>query len=807
MRSHARVVVIGGGIAGCSTLYHLCQEGWTDVVLLERDELTSGTTWHSAGQVTNFGALQTMIGLKSHSIRLYKELSEDPDYPVGYNHGDGGLRLASTQDHLDGYLHFQSMARGMGVEFEIVDADECARRHPLITTDGLLGALWDPADGDVDPAQLCQALARRARNAGAEIHRQTPVRGLSQKPGGEWLVQTPKGDIVTEHVVNAGGYRCNEIGAYMGVEHPVVSMEHQYFLTEPIAEIAGRDARVPLLRCPTDDFYSRQEKNGLLVGFYEQDCKTWGLEGIDPSFSNELCPNDLDRVLPVLENVIERLPCLAEVGVHTVVNGPITYTPDGLPLVGAIPGKRNAWCIVGLRAGLGEGGGHGWLLAQQIVHGEADYDTWCLDPRRFGSYATLTYTASKAVEDYQNEFRFHMPHEHRPAGRPSRTTPLTSLLAEAGADFAVVNGWERAAYFKPFPAFDDDHSFRWANWQPVVRDEVESVRNGVGIMEVNGFNRIEAVGPGVVNWLDRLVCGRVPKPVGKVGLCYFLTEIGHVLGEATLANLDQQTVWLGSAAAAELHDWDWLSNRLPDDGSVKLRSLTESHTILVIAGPKSRDVLAAAAPETDWSKKAFPWLRVRRAKIGPADIVAMSVSFSGELAWELHVPVDRCVAAYRALMAAGRPLGMTPFGSFATESMRIEKGYRHWKADILTEYDPFEAGLDRFVDLRKPDFPGKAALLAKQGTGARKRFVTLKLFSHAAPAQPGDSVIAQGCVVGTITSAAWGYRVGENLALAMIDEEHAHEGADVSVLILGNEVASTVVAACRYDPENSRVRA
>lgn len=806
MKSQARVVVIGGGIAGCSTLYHLCQEGWTDVVLLERDELTSGTTWHSAGQVTNFGALQTMIGLKSHSIRLYKELSEDPDYPVGYNYGDGGLRLASTQDHLDGYLHFQSVAKAMGVEFEIVDADECARRHPLITTDGLLGALWDPADGDVDPAQLCQALARRARKAGAEIYRKAPVIGLRQKSNSEWIVQTPDGEIAAEHVVNAGGYRCNEVGALMGVEHPVASMEHQYFLTEPIAEITARERRVPLLRCPTDDFYSRQEKNGLLVGFYEQDCKTWGLDGIDPSFSNELCPNDLDRVLPVLENVFARMPCLAEVGVHTIVNGPITYTPDGLPLVGAIPGKRNAWCIVGLRAGLGEGGGHGWLLAQQIVHGEAVYDTWCFDPRRFGSYATMAYTAKKAIEDYQNEFRFHMPHEHRPAGRPSRTTPLTPLLADGGAEFAVVNGWERAAYFKPSSDFKPDHSFGWANWQPVVGREIEAVRSGVGIMEVNGFNRIEVSGPAAVSWLDGLMCGRTPKSMGKVGLCYFLTEKGHVLGEATLANLDQQTVWWGSAAAAELHDWDWLSSRLPSDGSVKLRSLTASYTILVVAGPKSGDVLAAAAPETDWSREAFPWLRVMRVKIGSVDAVAMSVSFSGELAWELHVSVDDCVAAYETLLDAGRALSMVPFGAYATESMRIEKGYRHWKADILTEYDPYGSGLDRFVDLNKPDFPGKSALLAKQGSSPKRRFVTLKLGTDAAPAQPGDSVIANGKVVGTITSAAWGYRVGENLALAMVDEEYAHQGSKASVSVLGENVASIVVESCRYDPENALVR-
>ena len=806
MRSTARAVVIGGGIAGCSTLYHLTREGWTDVVLLERDELTSGTTWHSAAQVTNFGAVQTMVGLKSHSIRLYKELADDPGYPINYHHGDGGLRLASRDWHIDGYRHFASLAKGMGIDLEVIDAQECARRHPLITTEGLIGALWDPLDGDIDPAQLCQALARRARKAGAEVHRHTPVTGLTRTRDG-WIVRTPAGDIEAEHVVNAGGYRCNEIGRLMGVIHPVVSMEHQYFLTEPIAEIAARDARVPLIRCPTDDFYARQEKQGLLVGFYEQDCRTWGMDGIDPNFSNDLCPNDLDRVTDVLENVFRRMPCLMERGIHTVVNGPITYTPDGLPLVGRIPGRRNAWCITGLRAGLGEGGGHGWLLAQQMVHGEAEYDTWCLDPRRFTAHANTEYAALKAIEDYRNEFRFHRPHEHRPAGRQAKTTPLYPTLAEAGAEFGVVNGWERALYFKPRPGFTETHSFRFNETFDVVAREVEAVRTGVGIMEVSGFNRFEITGAGVRDWLDGLMCGRVPRRIGKVGLAYFLSEIGTVKGEATLALLDEQTAWYGSAAAAEYHDMDWLAERLPTDGSVGIRSLTNDWTILVVAGPRSRELLRAVSPRTDWSANAFPWLSVRRVFIGHAEAVAMSVSFSGELAWELHLPNAQLHAAWTALTTAGEALGLAPFGLYATESMRIEKGYRHWKADLITEYDPFESALDRFVDLTKPGFPGKAALERRRKAGPRGRFVSLALGSRDAPAHAGDPVMANGRVVGTVTSAAWGHRVGENLAMAFVEPENAAEGTSLDALVLDRRVPATVVAPCRYDAENSRVRA
>ncbi|MBW4710211.1 FAD-dependent oxidoreductase [Roseobacter sp. YSTF-M11] len=805
MKSSTRVVVIGGGIAGCSTLYHLTQEGWSDVMLLERNELTSGTTWHSAAQVTNFGMNQTMVGLKSHSIALYKALAEDPDYPINYHHADGGIRLANTPEQMDGYRHFASMARGMDVHFEIIDAAECACRHPLISTDNLLGGLWDPLDGDIDPAQLCQALARRARLAGAEVHRNTPVTGLHQHADDSWTVHTDKGDIRAEIVVNACGYRVNEVGAMMGVHHPVMSMEHQYFLTEEIPAIRDADHRMPLLRCPISDYYCRQEKNGLLVGFYEQQCKTWGMEGIDPNFVNALCPDDLDRVTDVLEGAFARMPALMETGIHTVVNGPITYTIDGAPLVGPVPGKRNAYCIIGLRAGLGEGGGHGWLLAQQIVHGEACYDTWVIDPRRFTSHANVELTALKAVEDYQNEFRFHFPHEHRPAGRPMKTTPLTPVLAGEGAAFGVVNGWERLEYIKPEAAFHEDYSFKFNNVFDIVAAEVSAVQNAVGLTEVSGFNRFELTGDGVHEFLDRMICGRVPRKPAKVGLGYLLTHDGMLKSEATIANLPDGRVWYGSAAAAEFHDMDWLLSHLRPDDDVQIKSLTNEHTILVLAGPKARDVMTSVS-RANWSAAAFPWLAVRDCFIGIAPAVAMSVSFSGELAYELHVPNAHLYAAYRALRQAGQAHGLTLFGSRAVESMRIEKGYLHWKSDILTEFDPFETGLHRFVTLDKADFIGKTALLARKALGPAKKLVTLHLDTADAPAHGGASVLSGGAVVGTVTSGDWGHRVAANLALAFIDPELSEAGQSLWVDVLGDNVACQVIATGPYDPDNLRVR-
>ncbi len=807
MKTQTRAVVIGGGIAGCSTLYHLTQEGWTDVVLVERNELTSGTTWHSAAQVTNFGATQTMVGLKTHSINLYKELAEDPEYPINYHHADGGIRLANTEAQMDGYRHFVSMAKGMGVDFEVIDAEECARRHPLVSTENLLGGLWDPMDGDIDPAQLCQALARRARLAGAEVYRNTPVIGLTQHKDNSWTVHTEHGDIRCEVVVNACGYRVNEVGAMMGVHHPVASMEHQYFVTEAIPAIEAAGHRMPLLRCPISDYYCRQEKNGLLVGFYEQDCKTWGMDGIDPDFVNALCPDDMDRVMDVLEGAFERMPALTEAGIHSIVNGPITYTIDGAPLVGPIPGKRNAFCIIGLRAGLGEGGGHGWLLAQQIVHGEACYDTWVIDPRRFTGHANVELTSLKAIEDYQNEFRFHMPHEHRPAGRPAKTTPLTPILAAEGADFGVVNGWERVAYFKPSEDFKETHSFRFNERFDVVGKEISAIQSGVGMTEVNGFNRFEITGTGIREWLDTVVCSRVPRTMGKVGLTYLLNHEGNIKTEATLANLAEDRIWYGSAAASEYHDMDWLTGLLPDDGSIQLRSLTNDWTILVIAGPKSRDVLSAAS-RGDWSREAFPWLSVREAFIGFAPAVVMSVSFSGELAYEIHVPNSQLYAAYLALRAAGAAHGLTLFGSHAVESMRLEKGYRHWKADLITEFDPIESALERFVQLDKPAFIGKDVLVERHKSGPRRAFVTLILDCTHAPAHGGDSIVDKdGNCIGTITSGAWGYRTGQNIAMGFIDCAFEAIGTAVSVEVIGEPVKAQVVAPDLYDPSYSLVRA
>lgn len=801
--SHARVVVIGGGIAGCSTLYHLTREGWTDVVLVERDELTSGSTWHAAAQVTQFGANQTMVALKRHSIDLYRQLAADEENPFAY-HITGGMRLAHTSDQVDTYRHYIGMAGGVGVEMEFIDAAEVGRRHPLINTEGLLGAWWDPLDGDIDPAGITFAMARKARQAGAWVYRFNPVENITRKPGGEFIVHTKNGDITCEKVVNATGYRVNEVGHMLGVTHPVTSMEHMYFLTDTMPELEQLDFRVPIIRDPGDDFYSRQEKKGLLVGVYEQGCKSFGMDGIDPGFTQALCPSDLDRCLDNMERIFERLPALMTAGIHTVVNGPITYTIDGAPLIGPIPGIENAYCAIGLRAGIGESGGHGKILAEIMVHGESEWDAWFLDPRRFSEYANTEHTCLKAIEDYQNEFHYHLPHEHRPAARLARTTPLYATLDQLNCAWGVVNGWERALFFKPAPGFVDQPGYRFAPTHEVVAKEVRHLQSNVSIMEVSGFNRYEISGNGAVEFLDSMVCGRIPRSLGKLSLCYLLTEKGNVLTEATLVKLGEDRFWYGSAAAAEWHDRDWLQRYMPE--TVRLTELTARYTILVVAGPKSRELLQSVSPRNDWSKEAFPWLQARHMFIGHAQVLAMSVSFSGELAYELHVPNEQLYLVWTLLNEAGKAFNLGYFGLYATESMRLEKGYRHWKADLIYEYNPIESGLERFVNLDKDEFVGKQALLVQLEDQPRRRFVSMTVECASASAHSGDPVFYGDDQVGTVTSGGYGFRIDKNIAYAFVDARHAETGRRLSVGIIGERYDATVVEPVLYDPENKLVK-
>jgi dimethylglycine dehydrogenase len=801
MRSHARVVVIGGGIGGLSALYHLTQEGWSDVVLLERNELTSGTTWHSAAQCPSLAFNQLLLLLRDYTIKLYKELSEDPSYPINYHYATGGMRLLTNPTHLEEVHHIMSVAKAIGIDFDLISANEAKARNPLLDTEGVIAALWDEKDGDIDPAQLCQALAARSRKAGAAIHRNTPVTALKQLANDEWQISTEQGIITAEHIVVAAGYRVNEIGNMMGIKYPVIAMEHMYFITDDIPELMERNDRVPMVRCPRDTFYMRQEKKGLLVGIYEHDCKTFGMDGIDPDFVNALCPDDLDRLLPKMEPIFDRLPCLQNVGIKSVVNGPISYASDAGPLVGKQPGLRNCWSMNGLRVGIGEGGGYGKMIAQMIVHGETEWDTWQLDPRRITSFANTEYTALKSIEDYQHEFVWHLPHEHRPAGRPAKTSPLYPILKNKGAEFGVTNGWERTEFYKPNKEFETSHGYGFQNWYAIVEDEVDALVKNVGFAELSGFNHFRIRGTGALDWLSGLTCSRVSEKIGKASLCYFLTGNGNIEAEGTIIPLENGEIFYGSAATAEYHDMDWLTERLPKNSDIEIESCTNSHTMVVIAGKKARDLLAAAAPRTDFSQKGFPWLTAQNVFIGHVEALAIAISYSGEQAFELHIPNTQLHAAYEILTTIGINFNLSHFGMYAIDSMRLEKGYGHWKTDFITEFNPVEAGLDRFVDLTK-DFVGKSGLEAQIKLGIRKCRVVIEIDSTTTPAQPNEGVFVDGEPVGTITSAAWGYRTGKNLAMAYISPEYAQPDAEMQIYLLGEITKVRVTDLCIYDPAN-----
>ena len=795
--------MIGGGVGGASTFYHLTEHGWTDVVLLERDELASGSTWHAAGQVTQFGAVQTMVGLKKYSVELYTRLAADPEAPITYHRDDGGIRLGYDQSDLDGYRHFVGMAKGMGVDFEVLDPSEMAEAHPLLDVAGLTCGLWDPVDGDIDPTGLVNALCRAGRRNGGQVFRHTEVIGLESTAGG-WLVRTNKGDIEAESFVNAAGYRVHQVGRFYGLESAVSSMEHQYLLTEELPELKALERRVPLIRDPGDDFYSRQEHDGLLVGIYEQGCKTWGRQHIPDAFAGKLEPPDLDRIADNMERVMERLPVLQTAGISSVINGPITYSGDGVPLVGKLPGVRNGYAMLGIRAGIGEGGGLGKVLAEIIVDGESEWDSWCLDPRRFTRYADEAYASAKAVEEYQREFVFHRPDEHRPAGRKAKCTPLYDVLAAKGAEFGALNGWERVLYFHPaHNDFEHVPEFRFSTFHDQVGAEARTVRDNVGVVEISGFTRFEVTGVGADEWFNHLTAGRLPA-IGRSALAYVSDEKGRFRSEFTMLRLAEDHFRLFSAAPAEWHDLDLLNEAEPP-AAVTITNLSDTHNALMVAGPRSRDVLGAVT-DHPLDNKSFPWLSTREITIGGLAVQALRLSFTGELGWELHFPIEHSVAVYEALSAAGEPLGMVDFGLLATESMRLEKNYRAWKQDLHTEYTVLEAGLDRFVDLDK-DFRGRDAIVAQREAGDRRRFVALEVTNDEAAAHTGDPIWAGDDLVGVVTSGGYGHTMRTNIAMGYVAPERAEASTELAVDIIGVRSPAVVRTEPMFDPAHKRPRA
>ena len=810
METHARVVVVGGGIVGVSTLYHLVKKGWTDVMLVERRELTSGSTWHAAGLLPLFNMSYSVGQIHKYSVALYKRLEEETGQDVGLRQV-GNIRLATNEDRMDEYRQYASVAQTIGVNVEFLTPEEVQALWPLAITDGLVGAIRHPDDGYIQPADLTQALARGARDGGGKIYRNTTVTGIEQKPSGEWLVKTDKGDITCEHVVSATGSFARQTGRMVGLDIPVIPVEHQFIVTEKHPDIVSRHQRalpeMGVLRESDGSWYMREEAGGLLLGPYEAGAPACYVNGPSPDAEYELFQEDIDRLMPHIESAIHRVPIFAEAGVKKVYNGAIAYTPDGSPIVGPAWGKRNFWLNEGHSFGITAAGGAGWQLAEWIVEGEPTIDMLGVDPRRFGDYATKDYLKAKNEEAYSMVFTIHYPDEERPAGRPLRTAPCYERMQARGAVFGQKFGWERPNWFAPEGVPQEDHwSFRRSKWFEHVGQECRHVAEHVGLLDMTAFAKARVSGPGAEAFLDRLVANRLPKAIGRIALCHALAPRGGVHSEFTILREAAGSFYLVSAGAWQRLDHDWIFRHMPRDGSVQIENLTGGMGVLVIAGPKSRQLLERVTG-TSLANEDFPWLTARDTTVGMAPARLVRVNFVGELGWEIHHGLEYQNHIFDALFEAGADLGLKPFGIRAMDSLRVEKSYRLIGTELSIEYAALESGLDRFVHPEKGDFIGREGLLAWQERGFDNAFVTLEVHGVTDRDPLGNNPLRRdGELAGRSTSGNYGFRLQKSLALAMVKPELAEPGTELEIEVLGDRYPATVLQESPYDPQNERLR-
>ena len=808
MKTQAAVTIIGGGAVGCSALYHLTQLGVRDAVLIERDELTAGSTWHAAGNCPNFTTSWNLMKLQRYSTSLYASLAARVGYEINY-HITGSLRLAHTPARVDEFRHVVSQARAQGMNFELLSPAQLLQHNPFLSTEGLLAGLYDPYDGDIDPAQLTQALAKGARDAGAEVYRNTRVKAIERSASGEWIIHTDRGTMLSERVINAAGYRGGEVAAMVGAYLPIVTLSHQYLVTEDIPELVARGAlRLPLLRDPDVSYYLRQERHSLLLGPYEWQATPHWLDGIPDHFANQLFDDDLGRLEKYIEAACGRVPILGSVGVKTVINGPIPYAPDGNPLIGPAPRLPGFYHCCGFTFGIVQAGGAGKSIAEWVVNGQPEWDMWPLDSRRYLEYANPKYVLAKAIETYQHEYGVGYPNEERAAGRPAKTSPGYLRLRAKGARFGARGGWERAVYFpQSGDAAEPELSFRRPAWHAAVARECAAVAERVAVLDLPGFVKFEVGGRDAHDWLDHLVAGVVPKP-GRTALNYLCAPNGGIVTEMTLTNLGQERYWLISAAAGELHDEHWLQQHLPGAArDVRLQNLSTRYGTLIVVGPRARGLLALLTPAR-LDNEAFPWLSTRTIDIGYTKAIALRVNYVGELGWELHVPCEHLLSVYDLLWEAGERFGLADFGLYAMDSLRLEKCYRSWKADLTSEYTPLMASLDRFVKLDKPGgFIGQEALRREAASGPRERFVPLLVDATDADAAAVSVVYHGDQYVGLVTSGGYGYRLKQSIALAYVRTDLARPGTALCVEILGERRRAVVAAEPLYDPTNLRLRA
>jgi dimethylglycine dehydrogenase len=801
--AEARVVIIGGGIMGCGLAYHLAHEGWTDVVLLEKTELTSGSTWHAAGQITHSTSSYGLGKCVGYNIDLYSRVLEAETGQSVTWHGCGSLRLAYTEDELDWLRQTISVGKGLGFPMEIVGPERIRELHPYYNLDGVRAALHTPDDGHVDPAGAAFALAKGARQLGVKVIRRCRATMVTLQPNGEWLVETEQGPIACEQVVNAGGTYARQIALWSGYDLPATSMTHHYLITDTVPEFQGLDKELPVVR---DDRlvsgYIRMEQKSGLIGIYEKANPNTVWEDHCPwEAEHELFEPDYDRIMPWLENAMDRMPILAELGIKRAVHGAISHPPDGNPLIGPAPGLRNYWCCCGTQIGIGWGPGLTRELARWMVHGAADINMREFDPRRFGAYADQAYQVTKAREDYLLRHEIPFPHFNRQGARPVKTSALYETLRARGAVHEEIYGWERPRWFaKGGIAQRDHYSFRRSSVHDIVSAECRAVRERAGIMDISSFAKIEIAGRDAGGFLDTMVANRLPARDGRIILTHLLNDAGRIEAEVTIVRLAEHWFYLTCAAFFEQRVMDWLAHHIPAGAEVTLHNQSAEYGALALQGPRSRDILAACT-EADLSNAAFPWLSSQDIAVAGQPVQAMRMSYAGELGWELHTPMAHLAPVHAALWAAGEKYGLADTGSFAMNAMRMEKGFKG-AGELSNEVTLPEADVMRFVKLDKR-FRGKAATEAALAEPLRWVCAYLQVADDGrSDGNGGEAVLAGGRQVGAVSSIAFGDRVGKLLAFAYVKPGYAAPGTELEVLIMGEPRKAHVLGEPAYDPKN-----
>ncbi len=801
MQSTTRVAVIGGGVVGASVLYHLTKLGWSDVMLIERSDLTSGSTWHAAGGFHTLNGDTNMAALQGYTIRLYKELEEITGMSCGLHHS-GGVTLADNQDRFDMLVAERAKHRYMGLDTEILGPEEIGKLAPITNLDGIVGALYDPLDGHLDPSGTTHAYAKAARMGGATIETHCKVVETNPRPDGTWDVVTEKGTIHAEHVVNAGGLWAREVAAMAGIYVPLHPMEHQYLVTDDIPEIHNRDSEHPHVIDPGGESYLRQEGRGLCIGFYEKPCRPWAIDGTPWDFGHELLPDDYDKIEDSIAFAYKRFPVLESAGVKSVIHGPFTFAPDGNPLVGPVPGFQNYWSACGVMAGFSQGGGVGLMLAQWMIEGECERDVTALDVARYGKWITPGYTRPKVVENYQNRFSVSYPNEELPAARPHRTTPMYDIFSNLGAVWGHQFGLEVANYFAKDGDPDyETPTFRRSDAWNATRREVLAVRSGVGINEVQNFGKFSVTGSGARAWLDRVMAGRIPQP-GRMSLTPMLSPKGRLWGDFTISCLSETEFQLtASYGAQEIHHRWFIQNASPD---AHVTNISDQRTGFQIAGPKARDLLKTCTRD---DVDAIKFLDVRRITVGQVACIVQRVSYTGDLGYEIYcTPTDQR-QLWRTLWDAGQPMGITPFGMRAMMSLRLDRFFGSWQREFSPDYTAAETGMDRFISFKKnTDFIGRAAAEAERATPPARTLVTFEVDAEDADVVAYEPVFINGKVKGFCTSGGYSHYADKSIAFALIPREDATDDLTAEIEIMGSLRKATRITTPLFDPDGAVMR-